>query len=164
MLNNVEGCFGDISDALEAYKTTLDSGTDDIKATKDYVAGIQKDIRKLSKSLKALSGNDQYNEMIEVLKTDPQMIAQFVASPVAMETEAIYPIRTYGSAMAPFYTVLAIWVGALILVALIHVEVRREDDLKRGSFPACILWKIYYIFSDRTDSGSDYRTGGFVLY
>ena len=130
MLNNVEGCFGDISDALEAYKTTLDSGTDDIKATKDYVAGIQKDIRKLSKSLKALSGNDQYNEMIEVLKTDPQMIAQFVASPVAMETEAIYPIRTYGSAMAPFYTVLAIWVGALILVALIHVEVRREDDLK----------------------------------
>lgn len=130
MLNNVEGCFGDISNALEAYKTTLDSGTDDIKATKDYVAGIQKDIRKLSKSLKALSGNDQYNEMIEVLKTDPQMIAQFVASPVAMETEAIYPIRTYGSAMAPFYTVLAIWVGALILVALIHVEVRREDDLK----------------------------------
>lgn len=130
MLNNVEGSFGDISNALEAYKTTLDSGTDDIKATKDYVAGIQKDIRKLSKSLKALSGNDQYNEMIEVLKTDPQMIAQFVASPVAMETEAIYPIRTYGSAMAPFYTVLAIWVGALILVALIHVEVRREDDLK----------------------------------
>ena len=130
MLNNVEGCFGDISNALEAYKTTLDSGTDDIKATKDYVAGIQKDIRKLSKSLKALSGNDLYNEMIEVLKTDPQMIAQFVASPVAMETEAIYPIRTYGSAMAPFYTVLAIWVGALILVALIHVEVRREDDLK----------------------------------
>ena len=46
MLNNVEGCFGDISNALEAYKTTLDSGTDDIKATKDYVAGIQKDIRK----------------------------------------------------------------------------------------------------------------------
>lgn len=130
MLNNVEGSFGDISNALEAYKTTLDSGTDDITATRDYVAGIQKDIRKLSKNLKALSGNDQYNEIIEMLKTDPQMIAQFVSSPVAMDTEEIYPIATYGSAMAPFYTVLAIWVGALILVALIHVEVKREDDLK----------------------------------
>ena len=130
MLNNVEGSFGDISNALEAYKTTLDSGTDDITATLDYVAGIQKDIRKLSKNLKALSGNDQYNEIIEMLKTDPQMIAQFVSSPVAMDTEEIYPIATYGSAMAPFYTVLAIWVGALILVALIHVEVKRVDDLK----------------------------------
>ena len=130
MLNNVEGSFGDISNALEAYKTTLDSGTDDITATRDYVAGIQKDIRKLSKNLKALSGNDQYNEIIEMLKTDPQMIAQFVSSPVAMDTEEIYPIATYGSAMAPFYTVLAIWVGALILVALIHVEVKRVDDLK----------------------------------
>ena len=130
MLNNVEGSFGDISNALEAYKTTLDSGTDDITATRDYVAGIQKDIRKLSKNLKALSGNDQYNEIIEMLKTDPQMIAQFVSSPVAMDTEEIYPIATYGSAMAPFYTVLAIWAGALILVALIHVEVKRVDDLK----------------------------------
>lgn len=130
MLNNIESSFGTIDRALESYQTTLDSGTDDITATKDYIVSLQSDIRKLSKSLRALSGDEQYNEMMDLLKNDPTLMASFVASPVSMETKAVYPIETYGSAMAPFYTVLAIWVGALILVALIHVKVASVENLK----------------------------------
>ena len=130
MLNNIESSFGTIDRALESYQTTLDSGTDDIIATKDYIVSLQSDIRKLSKSLRALSGDEQYNEMMDLLKNDPTLMASFMASPVSMETKAVYPIETYGSAMAPFYTVLAIWVGALILVALIHVKVAPVENLK----------------------------------
>ena len=130
MLNNIESSFGTIDRALEFYQTTLDSGTDDITATKDYIVSLQSDIRKLSKSLRALSGDEQYNEMMDLLKNDPTLMASFMASPVSMETKAVYPIETYGSAMAPFYTVLAIWVGALILVALIHVKVAPVENLK----------------------------------
>lgn len=130
MLNNIESSFGTIDRALESYQTTLDSGTDDITATKDYIVSLQSDICKLSKSLRALSGDEQYNEMMDLLKNDPTLMASFVASPVSMETKAVYPIETYGSAMAPFYTVLAIWVGALILVALIHVKVASVENLK----------------------------------
>lgn len=130
MLNNIESSFGTIDRALESYQTTLDSGTDDITATKDYIVSLQLDIRKLSKSLRALSGDEQYNEMMDLLKNDPTRMASFMASPVSMETKAVYPIETYGSAMAPFYTVLAIWVGALILVALIHVKVAPIENLK----------------------------------
>ena len=32
----------------------------------------------------------------------------------------------YGSAMSPFYTVLALWVGALLMVSLLTVEVHEE--------------------------------------
>lgn len=130
MLNNIESSFGTIDRALESYQITLDSGTDDITATKDYIVSLQSDIRKLSKSLRALSGDEQYNEMMDLLKNDPTLMASFMASPVSMETKAVYPIETYGSAMAPFYTVLAIWVGALILVALIHVKVAPVENLK----------------------------------
>lgn len=41
-----------------------------------------------------------------------------MASPVEIETEHVYQIENYGSAMSPFYSVLALWVGALILVAI----------------------------------------------
>lgn len=136
MLNNIESSFGTIDRALESYQTTLDSGTDDITATKDYIVSLQSDIRKLSKSLRALSGDEQYNEMMDLLKNDPTRMASFMASPVSMETKAVYPIETYGSAMAPFYTVLAIWVGALILVALIHVKVAPIENLKVRSWQA----------------------------
>ena len=34
----------------------------------------------------------------------------------------MYPVATYGSAMTPFYSTLAIWVGSTILVALVKVK------------------------------------------
>ena len=47
-----------------------------------------------------------------------------------MYEQKIYDISTYGSAMAPFYTVLALWVGGLITVALVKTKVKDTDDIK----------------------------------
>ena len=38
----------------------------------------------------------------------------------------------YGSAMSPFYTVLALWVGALLMVSLLTVEVHEEARIIRA--------------------------------
>lgn len=127
LIGNVEGSFGDVGNALEKYRNTLDSGTDDIKATRKYVKGIRKDVRRLIQELSGLKDDGQLQEVLGMLGNDPALVAQFVSSPVSLVTEAVYGIGSYGSAMAPFYTVLALWVGALILVALIHVKVKIPD-------------------------------------
>ena len=71
-----------------------------------------------------LSNDEQFNEIVKLLQTDPTLIAQFVTSPLSMDEQKIYEISTYGSAMAPFYTVLALWVGGLITVALVKTKVQ----------------------------------------
>ncbi len=43
---------------------------------------------------------------------------------------ALYPVANYGSAMTPFYTVLSIWVGAIILVAMMKVSVSDREKAK----------------------------------
>ena len=35
----------------------------------------------------------------------------------------LYPIENYGSSMAPFYSTLSIWVGGIVLVAMLKVGV-----------------------------------------
>lgn len=77
-----------------------------------------------------LSNDEQFNEIVKLLRTDPTLIAQFVTSPLSMDEQKIYEISTYGSAMAPFYTVLALWVGGLITVALVKTKVKDTDDIK----------------------------------
>lgn len=57
------------------------------------------------------------------------MLGNFISSPVNLDTVEMYEIEYYGSAMAPFYTILALWVGALILVAIIHVKVKPVEGL-----------------------------------
>ncbi|EET85108.1 YhgE/Pip C-terminal domain protein [Clostridium carboxidivorans P7] len=52
----------------------------------------------------------------------------FLANPIDLKQNRIYPIPNYGSAMSPFYTTLALWVGAFILLSLLSVEVKSFED------------------------------------
>ena len=68
-----------------------------------------------------------YEDILKAMASDPTSVAEFVSSPVKLQTVPVYPVEHYGSAASPFYTILAIWVGALFLVAIIHVGVKPID-------------------------------------
>ncbi|MCQ2567700.1 MAG: YhgE/Pip domain-containing protein [Mogibacterium sp.] len=65
----------------------------------------------------------------KILSQDTDVLSSFIASPVEVNRTALYHVENYGSAMAPFYTSLAIWVGATVLAALMSVYV--EDSRRR---------------------------------
>ena len=60
----------------------------------------------------------------------PDAIASMLAAPVAVDRIALYPVANYGSAMAPFYTILSIWVGAIILVAMLKVSISDHEKAR----------------------------------
>jgi putative membrane protein len=128
LLAGLDTDFSDVTLALQGYKSTLEQGTDSITATVTYVQELQDGLRTVTESIRTLTESVDYQDAVETLGTDPTVLADFVASPVSMETVPIFEIDTYGSAMAPFYTVLALWVGALIMSALIHVRVETDGE------------------------------------
>ncbi|MFA9398646.1 MAG: YhgE/Pip family protein [Clostridiaceae bacterium] len=141
MLNGIDGSFSEVDKALGDYQQTLATATNTVQDTKNYVEEMQKQLGTVLSGLKKLNDDEQYQGIVQILSTNPELIASFIASPVKLETKAIYEIENYGSAMAPFYTVLALWVGSLILVALIHVKI--EPD------PVLIGMKNYELFFGR---------------
>lgn len=141
MLNGIDGSFSGVNQALEEYQQTLGEATGTIQDTKTYVEEMQNQLETVLNGLKTLNDDEQYQSIVQLLSTSPELIASFIASPVKLETKAIYEIENYGSAMAPFYTVLALWVGALILVALVHVKIQPD--------PALIGMKNYELFFGR---------------
>ena len=115
-LNSTDNVLTNYSDTLADGNTNLDTTLELAQELSDY-------IKTLTDNMNELSDNENYNKLVDIIDTNPELLGEFAASPVALDTVHVYPIENYGSAMAPFYTVLAIWVGALILVALIHVKV-----------------------------------------
>ncbi len=115
-LSSTDNVLGDYSDTLADGNTNLDTTLELANELSDY-------IRTLTENMNELSDNENYNKLVEIMDTNPEKLGEFASSPVALDTVRVYPIENYGSAMAPFYTVLALWVGALILVAIIHVKV-----------------------------------------
>ena len=97
--------------------------------TRDLITDMKDNLQESVNTLTDLKEGDSYQMLMELLSTDPDAIGGFMASPVEIETEHVYQIENYGSAMSPFYSVLALWVGALILVAIVHVKVHPIEGM-----------------------------------
>lgn len=79
-------------------------------------------ISKLSEKLQLVNNNDLV-QIISILQSNPKFMGDFIADPINLREEAINSIPNYGSAMAPIYTVLALWVGCLLLTSLLKTSV-----------------------------------------
>lgn len=121
-LATVSKMMGKYADALSGLESSVDKTTDSLNALQDGAGD-------LSNILSGIAGNELLQRLMELLGNDEATVAEYLANPVKMDTEVIWPTETYGSAMAPFYTVLAQWVGALLTAVLIKVKVKRRDDL-----------------------------------
>ena len=86
------------------------------------VDNISAKLTDLTEKLDGASEEEMMDILVRFLGGDPDSLGAYFASPVTMETIAMYPVATYGSAMTPFYSTLAIWVGSTILVALVKVK------------------------------------------
>ena len=58
--------------------------------------------------------------------SDPTEVSTFLSAPVKLKTTKFYPVENYGSAMAPFYSVLSIWVGGIVLAAMMKVSLEEK--------------------------------------
>ncbi|WP_427846757.1 YhgE/Pip family protein [Desulfosporosinus acidiphilus] len=88
---------------------------------KDRLLEYQDIIAKLSDKLQMVSNND-LAQIITILQSNPELMGSYIASPFNLREESIYGVPNYGSAMTPVYSVLALWVGTLILTSLLKTE------------------------------------------
>lgn len=129
---------GDLKQTLSDTKTTMES-------TKEALDDVQKKLNTAITDLGALQSSDIYLSLKELTKKDTGEVAEFMHSPVQLETKSFYRVENYGSAMAPFYTNLAIWVGGIVLIAIFKMEVDKDEKIKsftvtQGYFGRWILY------------------------
>lgn len=71
----------------------------------------------------ALVNNNDLVKIITILQDDPKFMANFISDPIEIKNIDVNAIPNYGSGMAPVYTVLAIWVGTLLLGSILKSDV-----------------------------------------
>ncbi len=119
------------------FNETVEDTIENLEKLKQDVHDIQSSVNIKTKLEDALDIDfDDYAENTEEL-------AQFVSSPVKLDTKTLYPIENYGSSMTPFYSILSIWVGCLLLVSIFKVNVKQEGDLRMKRF------KHYHLYLGR---------------
>ena len=77
----------------------------------------------LVSKLEKMQQTGDFSELKDLFADKNDELSAFLAKPVSLKTTKVYEIENYGSSMAPFYSTLAIWIGGIIMVALMSVAV-----------------------------------------
>lgn len=128
------------SDNLTSVSTIIngaDSTLTNVNITLDTMSNLINNIKntldKADKELDELKADGKYEIMQKLLDKNSSEYGEFFSSPVKVTTQNVYEAVNYGTAVAPFYTTLALWVGGLLLTALIKTSPDELDEFKNAT-------------------------------
>ena len=138
MLDGLKGTAADVRTLLsqaQGLQGSLDSVLADGQAA---ISDASAKLTELIENLDLSGTQTQLSTLVDILGGDPAVYGQYFSELVQTSVEPVYPVANYGSAMAPFYSVLAIWVGGVILVALMKVHAKPDGLLDPKP------WHLYF--------------------
>ena len=141
VLSRVDNKVQDISEIISAAQAELPSVNKQISETEEKIQTAYGKLLKLQSEMPIIKSKVQElvnqikkservdsSTLFNFLKVNYKQQAEFFANPVQLKENQLYHIKNYGSAMTPFYTVLSIWVGALLMSSLLTTKVEDEKN------------------------------------
>ena len=123
--DNLDDVTGDVETNMTSIRSTLGAIA---KKLDSSAATVKELITKLdSPDSDSVSDSGESDELRALTTANASTLSTLISAPVALHRVAVYPIANYGSAMAPFYTILSIWVGAIILCAMLKVTISDRE-------------------------------------
>ena len=129
---NVISQLSGTTDSLNDVTSNVGTNIASIRSTLDGIATkLNSSATTLNTLITAMNSSDNgaenSNELKSLTASNASTLSTLISAPVALHRVAVYPIANYGSAMAPFYTILSIWVGAIILCAMLKVTISDRE-------------------------------------
>ncbi|WP_341976606.1 YhgE/Pip domain-containing protein [Microbacterium sp. LWO13-1.2] len=136
-----------LSSSADAFSSALGAQRTQVTQAQNLLTGMRTQLAATAEALTALDGNlvtaqsglggvrtdvlalsaaDIWNRLSTISGLDAEQIAQFMASPVEVHENVLFPTKAYGSAMAALFTNLSLWIGAFVLMVIMRLEVDTE--------------------------------------
>ncbi|WP_188066482.1 YhgE/Pip domain-containing protein [Brevibacillus brevis] len=119
-LPKAEADLTKLADFVRYKLPEVETGVHRVAAlVRDDLPKLESAIGKAADKLREVEANNNFADLAKLLRGDIKKESEFLASPVQIKENRLYPIPNYGSAMSPFYGVLSLWVGATLLISLL---------------------------------------------
>ncbi|MEK3701531.1 YhgE/Pip domain-containing protein [Paenibacillus sp. FSL R10-2199] len=116
--------FRKAADFITAGLPRADQGVERAaELVRSDLPALMASVRKAAATLRDIKEEVDLEEIAQLLGGDIQSQSDFLANPVVLKQQTLYPIPNYGSAMTPFYVVLSLWVGGTLLISLLRTAV-----------------------------------------
>lgn len=110
---------------VDQLSSTLRTTSTALAQTDTLLASMQGDLDTVNTDITALDTSNAIGQFFGG-SIDANKVADFMLSPTEITTESLYALNSYGSAMAPLFTNLALWIGVFMLMVILKLEVDDE--------------------------------------
>ena len=146
---NINSLINSANNINTGLKTT-------ISVTSSSIDVLQGQIRDAIDAIDAIQNNENYKDFNNVIKSNIMDRVDFFKTPVEINAKKIYKIENYGSAMTPFYSILASWVGGLILISILSTNLGNKDRAIDEYFSKYFLFILLAIIQAMIISFGDF--------
>ena len=126
LMKNMSEMLDDIGPVLDGADATVSDLDTSLLQMQVMFSATADRIDDIIDRVEAAAEDDRLELLIQLMGGDPEQYAKFFSSLVDVEVEEVYSVASYGAAMAPFYSVLAIWVGGVILVSILKTHIDKK--------------------------------------
>lgn len=130
ILKDTKAKIPEVSGLLETALKVTSSGKGKIAEVKSVLPQAENKINEIIGRIQEIKDKSDILDIINILKSNADERSSFLADPVEIEETRIFPMANYGTAMTPFYTVLSLWVGLLLLTSIFSTDIKRENDYR----------------------------------
>lgn len=130
ILKGVGPATDNVVTLMDQLENSLDSAKKALSSTGSSIKKVQERLDKANVDISLVKTSKIYEKLKDMTNLDSDKVASFMSSPVKLKTETFYSVENYGTAMTPFYTNLAIWVGGIVLIAIFKMEVDKSEKIK----------------------------------
>ena len=128
IISGAQGELPAVERKLSETEVKISNAYGKLLSLQAHIPSAKSKIQRLTDEIKKADSGIDKNQLFNLLKVDYKQQAEFFANPVKLQENKLYHIENYGSAMTPFYTVLSIWVGSLLMSSLLTTKVEDEEN------------------------------------
>ena len=126
LLEKAEDKLPKINNILDTTLNFSGNADEAIVYIREKVPQAKSVLDKLVSAISKVNNSEEMEELVTFLRNDVIEQANFLEEPVELVSNSLYHVANYGSGMTPFYTVLSLWVGVVLLTSLLSTEVHGE--------------------------------------
>jgi putative membrane protein len=121
-LDAVTDDVASVSGSTRGIVSVLEAAAQDNSALADVLSKTADEATEVTEALSAAIDSGDLSKVAQIIGAHPSVLAAAIAQPIGLDRIPVYPVVSFGAGMAPLYSILSLWVGALLLAVTLRVE------------------------------------------
>ncbi len=131
--SSAEPALGNLKNTCTSVIGAIDSFSGDFSSAATQTSDISGKLKNASLKMievadkidAALASNNA-DELKKIIGGDIESFSSALSAPIGIDREVLFPSESFGSAMAPLYTALALFIGSLLIMVVVRVKVGKR--------------------------------------